>query len=325
MSFASFLIGVFLLLPTNTAVAQSSTAKVNVGFPSMSVGQMPSFIADVNGYWRAEGLSPDMILMRSGVAVQALVGGSVDFVTHMGSSIEAAVRGPKLKVLLVAADRPTYNLVAHPSIRSFNDLKGKKVGVAILGDVTDAMTRVMLKKNGLDPGKDVAILAIGTTGVRVSALKGAAIQATILPPPQSFLAIKDGLVDLGHSGDYVESLSGGVVTGQDQLSKKPELVTKFVRAYLKAHLFFLSKREESVKIMMERLSIPNREVAAQIYESYRRTQTPEGTISEDLMQRVIEERRQLAGISQPINANVIFDFSTVRRVMSELKATGWRP
>jgi NitT/TauT family transport system substrate-binding protein len=320
-----FLIGLLLSINTAIAVAQSSPTRVNVGFPSMSVGQMPAFIAEANGYWRTEGLAPEMILMRSGVAVQALVGGSVDFVTHMGSSIEAAVRGPKLKVLVVAADRPTYNLVAHPSIRSIKDLKGKKVGVAILGDVTDAMTRVMLKKNGLEPTKDVAVLAIGTTGVRLSALKAAAIHATILPPPQSFLAIKEGLVDLGHSGDYVESLSGGVVTGQDQLSKKPELVAKFVRAYLKAHLFYLSKREESIRIMMDRLAVRDQEVAAQIYDSYRRTQTADGTIPEDLMQRVLEERRHALGIAYQLDPTVIFDFSVAKRAMADLQARSWRP
>jgi len=315
-----------LLLAHQGAFAQPvPLAKLHVAYPALSVGIMANIIAQERGYYREEGLEPVMVQMRGAISVQAALTGSVDFTTDIGSTIEAVIRGPKLKVLKVGGDRPLFDLIAHPSIRSFADLKGKKVGVSSFGAVSDMVTRTMLRKSGLQPEKDVAILATGAGGLRWTALKAGSIDAAILTTPFNFEAVKQGFVKLGYSGDYVRTLSGGIITTGEGISSKPELALKFVRATLKGHLFYRARRQESISLITKRLNVKDRELASNIYDFHRPTVTPDGTVPSGVIREVIEERMKAGQVARRINLEEVFDFSFVRRANSDLNAAGWRP
>ena len=58
------------------------------------------------------------------------------------------------------------------------------------------MTRIALKRLGLTPVKDVAILQIGGNPERLSALEAGKVQATMLPQPDNFVAQKRGFYNI---------------------------------------------------------------------------------------------------------------------------------
>ena len=54
--------------------------------------------------------------------------------------------------------RWTHSLIAAKSIKSFADLKGKRVMTGGQGDITNLWWKAAAKQNGLDPNKDVELL-----------------------------------------------------------------------------------------------------------------------------------------------------------------------
>jgi ABC-type nitrate/sulfonate/bicarbonate transport system substrate-binding protein len=133
---------VFLLLTSVSAGAE----KVRFAIPSRSVSIMPIFIAFKEGFYRDEKMDVEIINMSSQMAVTATVAGSVDFSSSPGSATNAAVRGIDLKTIFVVGQKPLHDLITHPSIRSFGELKGKIVGVDTFGSMSDLLTRGVLRK-----------------------------------------------------------------------------------------------------------------------------------------------------------------------------------
>src|SRR5688572_24746597 len=74
---------------------------LRVSFASFGVIYYPHFVAKELGYYRDEGLNVEIIVMPGGLATQALVAGDLHFSTSSGSSLNASLRGIKLKVVYV--------------------------------------------------------------------------------------------------------------------------------------------------------------------------------------------------------------------------------
>ena len=74
--------------------------KARVAIPNTAIGPIPTFVAKELGYYRDEGFDTEIILMRGGVTIQALVSGSVDYTGTPGSTVAAAVQGARLLVLM---------------------------------------------------------------------------------------------------------------------------------------------------------------------------------------------------------------------------------
>jgi ABC-type nitrate/sulfonate/bicarbonate transport system substrate-binding protein len=95
---------------------------VKVGVPVLDITQSALFVARDRGYYQKEGLDVDLILMRGGVANQALIAGNVDFTTVPTAGLQAALQGAQLKVVLSTFHKPMFWLYARPEIRSVKDL-----------------------------------------------------------------------------------------------------------------------------------------------------------------------------------------------------------
>ena len=103
--------------------------KVQVAVPGFS--QNMAFSAGkMLGYYQAEDMDVEFVLMSAGTAVQALIGGSVDFALVGGAAVTSILRGAPLKFVLASFYRPMYFVYAKPEIREVKDLKGKRLGVA---------------------------------------------------------------------------------------------------------------------------------------------------------------------------------------------------
>ena len=140
-------------------VTCAEARKVTVAVPVLDVTQSALFVARDRGYFQKEGLEVDLILMRGGVANQALIAGNVEFTTVPTAGLQAALQGAPLKVVLSTFHKPMFWLYSRPEIRSVKELHNKKVAVSSLGAAGDSALRELIKKNGMDENRDVAILA----------------------------------------------------------------------------------------------------------------------------------------------------------------------
>lgn len=313
---------IFLLaLFASVAFLSSSLAaeKIRLAIPSRSVSVMPFFIAFREGFYRDEGMEVEIIHMSSQIAVTATVAGSVEFSSTPGPAVNAAVRGVDLKVILVVGQRPLHDLITSPTIRSFHELRGKILGVTSMGSMSDNLTRRMLRKNGLEPDRDVALRVIGTETLQLAALKNRIISGALLTVPYNFLAQREGFHRLAYAGDYEEVVIGGVVTTGKLLKTEPGKVLRFLRASLRGLQFYRDHKGPSVRHMTEFLKIKDGQFLGEMYDYHQGTLTKAGAVSSALMGQLIEDARQFAKVEREVKKEEVFDFTLVEKAAEERK------
>src|SRR5918995_7415432 len=162
-----------------SADRSSKLAPVRIAYVSRSILDMPYIIARDRGFFREEGLDVEFIFMKAIQTVQAMLAGGVDFGTATGTAISAAVNGADVRVVFALTDRPSFDLVATPSITSVQQLRGKKLGISAVGSLTEILARQILIANK-EPPEQVTFLPLGTSDVTYIALKAGIIDATMV-------------------------------------------------------------------------------------------------------------------------------------------------
>lgn len=311
----------FLLFPGSVKAIEN----VRLAYPSMSSSVFYFIIAQKEGYFKEEGLNVEILSIRGEIAIRTALAGEVDFFTNAGSALAAAVRGVPVKIMVVIQDKPSWDLVVQPQIQSVAQLRGTTIAVMSPEGSLAVATREILRKNGMDPSKDANLIVMGGDDVRFMALRGKAIQATLMNPATSIMAQKEGFVKLLSAGDYMTSIQGGLVTTDAVIRKKPALIAKFIRASLKGLNFFLTKREASISYMMDIMKYKNRDLAAAIYDYDSKFLLRDGFTSDKVLQGVIDDMRKVTGIHKEFHVSDVFDLGFVRKADEELKASGWKP
>ena len=298
--------------------------RVTVAVPVLDVTQSALYVARDRGYYQKEGLDVDLILMRGGVANQALIGGNVEFTTVPTAGLQAALQGAPLKVVLSTFHKPMFWLFSRPDIRNVKELSGKKIAVSSLGAAGDSALRELLKRNGIDENRDAAILAIGTTATRLGALSTGVVDAAMITFPQNITAAESGFRELVSfiASDIIQ-LQGAIVTRDALLSSDPGMVEKFLRATIKGIVYYSSNRDGAVPILARNVK-SDEALAAKVYDLVKPALTPDAILTDDLQKRV------MAPLLERINRRDVavsrfFDFAVVRKLNSELKAEGWKP
>ena len=306
--------------------AQPSTAvdevKVHTS-GSTSANVLIYKIAQERGFYKEENLNVLTIAATSSAGIQGLVGGSFDFSQILGQTSAAILHGAPLKNVMVFDTRPLFWFFGGKKVRRLQDLKGGKlIGVSSLGANTDQMTREVLALNGIDPRKDVVIQGTGTGAIRLAALLGGSLDAAITNPTESIIARKQGLNELFFYGDYdLNIVSGGAALTERMLKEKPDLVRRFLRATVRALLWFRANEKEAVTRMAEGFKI-SRDDAIGIYKATLKSYTQDGTISRETQEKIISFQRKQLKAEKEITPENVYDFTILRAINDELKKAG---
>ncbi len=228
-----FTLGLLLFVWSPAPAAE----RVTVGITSLSPAAMPIYVAKEKGFFEAEGLDVQIPVFRSGTEnTQAILSGDVQIafgsITEVFNLKKAKQDG---RYFWGISNFMPFKLYAHPSIRSPQELKGKKLAISNFGAQSDYLTRFTLRRFGIEPIKEAPLLAIGSTPARYAALESGRVDATIMWFPQTLLAEKKGfrmLVDLndlipdwGYLGYYARA---------DYLRTSRETVLRYLKAHTRA-------------------------------------------------------------------------------------------
>jgi NitT/TauT family transport system substrate-binding protein len=129
-------------------------------------------------------------------------------------------------------------------------LKGLKIGITGVGSGTDQVTRIVLEQGGMNPDKDVEIVAIGDANNLPTALAGKKIDAFTMTQPVPQQAIVSGdavmLVDpaAGDVPSLGTSLQNGVVFTTDYIGKHRDIVQSFADAMVEADQTLQQNKEQ---------------------------------------------------------------------------------
>lgn len=318
-----------LIVVTLLCVASNNNAqelvKTPVQIPAITPAATAFAVARDRGYYRQEGLDAQLIVMPSALGTQALLGGNVKFSTAGGAGLLPILRGAPIRFMFTTFSRPMFWLYSRSDIRSVENLKGKKVGVSSLGSGPDSLLREILKKHGLDGGRDVAIMPVGSGTARFFALQAGTVDAAMLSIPANLMAQDAGLRELVSFIDQEWIELQGTINVTDQLlASDPTLVEKFIRATLKGFIHFRDLRSQTIGILIRFLRVKE-DAAAKIYELMRPSLTQDGIVSEEIQRKSLEHVIDRVGLKEPPRLDKIFDYSVAVKVRNELRAKGWRP
>lgn len=298
---------------------------LRVAYPSMNTSVFALVIAQKEGYFKEEGVNLELLSIRGEIAIRTTLAGEVDFFTNAGSALAAGVRGVPVRLVTVFQDKPGWDLIAEPEIKSVAQLRGKNIGVMSPEGSLAVVAREMLRKNGLDPSKDVNLVVMGGDEVRFPALQTKSIQATLFNTAMSLRAQKEGFRKLGTASEYANLIEGGLATSHDKIKQAPDKIFRFVRGALKGLNYYVTKREPAIKYMMDGLRIKDRDLVTAIYDIQTRLVLKEGFSEDKVLQSMIEDMKRTTKVQRDIKVGDIFDLSFVKKANEELKANGWKP
>lgn len=104
-----------------------------ITYSSRSIASIDLFVAQERGFFREEGLDPQLVQVRATAAIAAIIAGEATALGSIGSAIRAIERDAPIKVLAVSLRRPVFWLATRPEIKTIADLKGKVVGTTTFG------------------------------------------------------------------------------------------------------------------------------------------------------------------------------------------------
>src|SRR5580765_1619680 len=247
-----FLLPVALGLLVWCAANTRAQQRVAASYPGIAGYNIPFWVALDTGEFKKAGLEVDPILISGGSkSMQALLSGGLDF-AHVsgGVSVQASLSGADVTILATAANSMSAGVIAAKDVRNYQDLRGKKIGIASFGGNNDIGLRFAFKKNGINPDKEVTFLQLGGERNRLTALERGAIAATIMSPPGLFVAEAQGysrLGDLNAMGMRYPELS--IVGRKRDLKERRDLVRRYLRAYLESVRVMKGNRDLTVRVI----------------------------------------------------------------------------
>src|SRR4051812_5131008 len=229
----SVVVGFTILLALLLAMPSPAADKVRVAFSAVAPSQGVLWVAEVGGLLIKNGISAEIIYTRA--AIETLVAGEVDFAQMTGSLMSSArLQGADPVMIAGVQDTLDDRLVARSSIKSMEDLRGKRIGVFRFGSASHLRLIYVLPRYGLS-NRDVTLLQVGDSPERLISLSGGAIDATLISPPDHLEALRIGMKILLNLRDLNVPYQGsGLVTTQRVLVRKRDLARRFLKSYVEA-------------------------------------------------------------------------------------------
>lgn len=249
---AALALGLAVTVPP--APAQSS-APYKLKLPGVISYELnlPSLVAHAKGYFAEEGVElTDFVVGSGGTLRTAMV--AKEFEIGLFGFVHvpiARIAGSPWKAVLTTHEQEIFSLVVRTELRdrvkTVADLRGLKVGFSTPGASSWYLGSFYLKKSGLDPDRDVQFVSLGgDPGVIYTALKMGRVDAFSAWEPTTTRVIDEGiaypLVRIWEPDEHAKWLGGKalalvLVTREDVIKDKPDVVQRVVNAHKKALAF----------------------------------------------------------------------------------------
>ena len=243
--------------------------KIRAAVTSLSGSMASSWIANEAAIFRKYGLQVEVIAMPSGMhGTSALIAGQIDFVQLAGGTIAGAVvGGADVKIVATYVGTLVQNLVVRPEIEKAEDLRGQSVGISRYGTSLHTGARLAVKHFGLEPGRDVFIVEIGSGDWILGALQGGRVKAAVFGYPATTRAIKLGYQVLLHIPTLgFPYAANGIATRGNIIRDDPDLVRRFLSAQVEAIALMKKDKALTISVLGKYLRLGNSDLLSEAYD-----------------------------------------------------------
>jgi ABC-type nitrate/sulfonate/bicarbonate transport system substrate-binding protein len=253
------------------AGAAEPLSKTRFAYGAINAYMESTWIAKEQGIFRKHNVEVEPVFIIATQAAQAMLAGEVPVgligPTHV---VNAVVAGGDMVMIMGNQNKVRYQLVAHPSIKRAEDLKGKKVGIgASMAGLATLAAIVALEHLGINPRRDnITLLPTGAEPLRLAAVKSGVTQATVISPEIANAATSEGfpvLVDMAKLN--IPFQASGLVTMRKTLRNDPQLIERMGRATVEAVQYIAAPANKSrvIQSLMKNLRISAPEKAETVY------------------------------------------------------------
>jgi NitT/TauT family transport system substrate-binding protein len=235
-----------------TASPSPAPTTMTVGYSSVSGDKLPIFVAADAGIFKANGLIVDPQAINGSLeAIATLLSGQATVAQIAAAdALSAQAGGADLVIVGILTPVYPYHLFVQKGINTLNDLKGKKIAVTDAGGATDIATRAMLKRNGIDPDKDVDIVSVGSHANRTAALLSGQVAAGVddVPSDKALLAAGlTALIDLAAA--KVPAADSAIVFQRSYVSAHKAAVQAYVDSMVQALAYARANKDATIAIL----------------------------------------------------------------------------
>jgi len=250
---------------------EAQTTKLKVAYPT-TVGSMAVlWVTKEAKLFEKHGLEVELIYVAgSSRVVQAMLAKDIPLSEiAIPAVIQANLAGADLVMLAGPNHKPGQKIMVKPEIKRREDLKGKKIGITRFGTSDDFLLRYVLGQWNLQPDRDVALIQMGGSQETLAGIASRAVDGGMLSSPLHLQAAKLGynlLADLSAIG--VDYQGAGVVTTKTYMRESPDVVRRYLRAYVEGLHRFKTDKSFAVKVIGKYSRITDQEALEETYQHY---------------------------------------------------------
>ena len=255
------------LLAALSPAAAWSQMKARVAWTSFASNMSGTWVAQEEGLFRTNGLEVELVHIPStSRAIQVMLAGEIQYSYMDGrNSVTAALKGADVVILAGVANRLVFSFMARPEIKSFNDLRGKKIGITRLGSSTHSVTLWVMNKFGLKPEEYQLLQLVDVPNIFTAIVAGQ-IDAGALSPPTNFRARNAGLrelIDLSKDGPAYVSVAIG--STRSFVKANEEMTRRFIRGYSEGVQFLKANKAAGIRAIQKYARIKDPEILEATY------------------------------------------------------------
>ncbi|HTM07714.1 MAG TPA: ABC transporter substrate-binding protein [Verrucomicrobiae bacterium] len=295
-----------------------------VGIHSARVlSQAMPWIAAEAGLFKKYNLDFQLVYIASSPAVTAaLLGGDAEIaITGGEGNIRAYVQGATDFVFIGAVKNVfTHSILAGPSVKTPDDLRGKRIGINRIGSNPHFFTVQALRQKGLDPVKDVQLIQSGGSPETLAALVSGSLDAACLNPPSDTQALAHGFHYAIYGPDQkIPYVATAFVTRQSVLAKRPQVIGEFMKAMAEAGKILHEDREFTYKVLGKYLRVTDRKILDASYNTEIKALERRLEIRPEGFQAILDEIAKIDPRAKNVKPDDLID----RRYLNELARSGF--
>jgi NitT/TauT family transport system substrate-binding protein len=286
---------------------------IKIGIVSPTFGHAPFYVAREKGFYKAEGLVGEVIVMnRDDLILQSLVADSIQFGNISPSAVFLARdQGlTDLKLIAGSFNGTTYSIIANAKFKTLESLKGSKLAVSSLQAGSTQVLKYILKQRGLVYPRDYNLIRAGGTTLRWAALQTQQVDGAILAEPVSLIAVEKGFANLGDAYKLVPGYQlAGVWIREAWVAKNKDVTLRFLRTFHNALKWLHDNRSEALELL-PRITTLQKQYVQTAWETYTKAVWPrDGKVNRKGLQLVIDLMAEDGLLKKSVRPEDVIDHS----------------
>jgi ABC-type nitrate/sulfonate/bicarbonate transport system substrate-binding protein len=291
--------------------------KVRIAIATSSLAFLVLFVAKDRGFYSKQGSEVELIQMRPNISIAALLSGEIEYIELIGSAIRSAARGLPIRAISTGIKSPFFSIVAQNKYKTMKDLKGAVIGLTSIGGTNHVSTRITLRQFGLDPEKDVKLIAIGDEKVMFDAFKVGRADAVVLAPPFSVQLKREGFPILAQTAQYVTIPFSGLGATIDRIKNNRAQIKRVLKAEIEALRFIHANAAGTTEVIRKRFNMDEK-LARESYDVVVESFSRDGRVPLDGVDILLQIEKDQKLIPATVTPQMVVEQSLVEEALKEM-------